>query len=86
MIGIIVHTRIILLSYHHFINEEMKAQGSPKIAQIVDGRERIWTQVCLTPTSRYLRIDDLTVAQLFLAVVDKNEFHSSIRIWLAPGN
>lgn len=43
-------------------------------------------RVCLTPTSQYLRTDYLTVAQLFLAVVDKNEFHLSIRIWLAPGN
>ena len=67
MIGIVVHARIILLSYHHFINEEIKAQGSPKITQIVNDRARIWTQGCLTLPHGYL-----TVAQLFQAVVDKN--------------
>lgn len=30
--------------------------------------------------------DYLTVTQSFQAVVDKNEFHSSIGIWPVPGN
>lgn len=32
VIGFVDYTRIILLSYHHFINEEIRAQGSPKSA------------------------------------------------------
>ena len=28
--------------------------------------------------------DGLVVAQLFQAVVDKSEFHSSVRNWLVP--
>lgn len=34
MIEIVVHARVIS-SYHHLINEEIKVQGSPKVAQIV---------------------------------------------------
>lgn len=40
-----------------------------------------WLDSYLTVSQDYL-----TVAQLFLVFVDKNEFHSSIRVWLAPGN
>lgn len=84
MIDIALHPRIILLSYHHFINKEIKAQGSPKIADCgwqSQDMDPGWLDSYLTVSQDYL-----TVAQLFLAFVDKNEFHSSIRLWLAPGN